>query len=232
MNVRVDNSFMYKYLEEQHKRSAAKTASAQAESRRKEIPYVLAKYGGVALIILSIGLALYFANSFKQISERTNITQAQEQASKSQYMGEKDDLIDIDALLNEMRTEPRLPESSSEPLAEKEENINTEPMFPTPNTEPLVEQEIVRNYVIFDEIEFEHEGINKITIGRQYDDPDSEANASWCYVDKYNSEGFKNTLYLVNINDERIVNDITDETADSFGVSKSLLEEAQKLCTI
>ena len=83
-------------------------------------------------------------------------------------------------------------------------------------------QEIVRNYVIFDEIEFEHEGINKITIGRQYDDPDSEANASWCYVDKYNSEGFKNTLYLVNINDERIVNDITDETADSFGVSKAL----------
>ena len=103
MNVRVDNSVMYKYLEEQHKRSAAKTASAQAESRRKEIPYVLAKYGGVALIILSIGLALYFANSFKQISERTNITHAQEQASKSQYMGETDDLIDIDALLNEIR---------------------------------------------------------------------------------------------------------------------------------
>ena len=232
MDVRIDNSFMYKYLEEQHQRSAAKTAAAQAESRRKEIPYVLAKYGGIALIILSIGLALYFANSFKQISERTNITQVQEQASKSQYMGETDDLIDIDALLNEMRSEPRLPSSSLGSLSENEEIIDTEPMFPTSDTEPLVVQEIVRNYVIFDEIEFENEGISKITIGRQYDDPDSEANASWCYVDKYNSEGFKNTLYLININDERVVNEITDETADSFGVSKSLLLEAQKLCTI
>ena len=77
MSVRVDNSYMYKYLEEQHQRDAAKTASDQADSRRKEIPYVLAKYGGIAAIILSIGLAIYFANSFKQISSNTNITQAQ-----------------------------------------------------------------------------------------------------------------------------------------------------------
>ena len=59
MNVRVDNSYMYKYLEERHQRDAAKTASDQADSRRKEIPYVLAKYGGIAAIILSIGLAIY-----------------------------------------------------------------------------------------------------------------------------------------------------------------------------
>ena len=30
MNVRVDNSYMYKYLEEQHQRDAAKTASASS----------------------------------------------------------------------------------------------------------------------------------------------------------------------------------------------------------
>ena len=211
MNVRVDNSYMYKYLEEQHQRDAAKTASDQADSRRKEIPYVLAKYGGIAAIILSIGLAIYFANSYKQISANTNITKAQEQASKNQYLGGTDELIDIDALLSE---------------------IKTEPTFPEPTLEPVVEQVSVRNYVIFDKIEFEHEGINKITIGRQYDEPESEVSASWCYVDKYNSDGFKNTLYLVNIHEERIELDITDEIAGSFGVNKSVLEEAQQLCTI
>ena len=211
MNVRVDNSYMYKYLEEQHQRDAAKTASDQADSRRKEIPYVLAKYGGIAAIILSIGLAIYFANSYKQISANTNISQAQEQASKNQYLGGTDELIDIDALLSE---------------------IKTEPTFPEPSLEPVVEQVSVRNYVIFDKIEFEHEGINKITIGRQYDDPESEVSSSWCYVDKLNSDGFKNTLYLVNIHEERIELDITDEIAGSFGVNRSVLEEAQQLCSI
>ena len=86
--------------------------------------------------------------------------------------------------------------------------------------------------MIFDRIEFEHEGIQKITIGRQYDDPDSEVSSSWCYVDKLNSEGFKNTLYLVSIHEERDVLEITNEIAESFGVSKSLLVEAQELCTI
>ena len=211
MSVRVDNSYMYKYLEEQHQRDAAKTASDQADSRRREIPYVMARYGGIAAIILSIGIAIYFGNSYKQISANTNITQAQEQASKNQYLSETDELIDIDTLLSEMKTEPK---------------------FPEPTLEPVVDQVSVRNYVIFDEIEFAHEGINKITIGRQYDDPKSEVSASWCYVDKYNSEGFKNTLYLVNINEERIELDITDEIAGSFGVDKSVLEEAQQLCTI
>ena len=232
MNVRVDNSYMYKYLEEQHQRDAAKTASDQADSRRKEIPYVLAKYGGIAAIILSIGLAIYFANSYKKISANTNITQAQEQASKNQYLGGTDELIDIDALLNEIKTEPKISSRGAEPLKEEVSELETEPTFPEPSLEPVVEQVSVRNYVIFDKIEFEHEGINKITIGRQYDEPESEVSASWCYVDKLNSDGFKNTLYLVNIHEERIELDITDEIAGSFGVNKSVLEEAQQLCTI
>ena len=232
MNIRVDNSYMYKYLEEQHQRDAAKTASDQAESRRKEIPYVIAKYGGIAVIILSLGLAIYFANSYKQISENTNITQAFEQASKNQYLGDTDELIDIDALLNEVQTESKIDSSSSQPLEEQVSQLETEPKFPDTSSEPVVEQASVRNYVIFDKIEFEHEGINKITIGRQYDAPESDVSSSWCYVDKFNSEGFKNTLYLVNINEERTELDITDEIAESFGVNKSLLEEAQQLCTI
>ena len=212
MNMRVDNSYVYKYLEEQHQRDAARTAADAAESKKKEIPYVLAKYGGIAAIILCIGMAIYFANSFKQITENTSLVQTQELASKNQYSGEtEDDVIDIDKLLNEVKSEPK---------------------FPNPGSEPFVEQTSVRNYVIFDRIEFHHEGIQKITIGRQYDDPDSDVSSSWCYVDKLNSEGFKNTLYLISIHEERDELDITDEIAESFGVSKELLVEAQQLCTI
>ena len=212
MNMRVDNSYVYKYLEEQHQRDAARTAADAAESRKKEIPYVLAKYVGIAAIILCIGMAIYFANSFKQITENTSLVQTQELASKNQYSGDtEDDVIDIDKLLSEVKSEPK---------------------FPNPGSEPFVEQTSVRNYVIFDRIEFQHEGIQKITIGRQYDDPDSDVSSSWCYVDKLNSAGFKNTLYLISIHEERDELDITDEIAESFGVSKELLVEAQQLCTI
>lgn len=212
MNMRVDNSYVYKYLEEQHQRDAARTAADAAESRKKEIPYVLAKYGGIAAIILCIGMAIYFANSFKQITENTSLVQTQELASKNQYSGDtEDDVIDIDKLLSEVKSESK---------------------FPNPGSEPFVEQTSVRNYVIFDRIEFQHEGIQKITIGRQYDDPDSDVSSSWCYVDKLNSEGFKNTLYLISIHEERDELDINDEIAESFGVSKELLVEAQQLCTI
>lgn len=212
MNMRVDNSYVYKYLEEQHQRDAARTAADAAESRKKEIPYVLAKYGGIAAIILCMGMAIYFANSFKQITENTSLVQTQELASKNQYSGDtEDDVIDIDKLLSEVKSESK---------------------FPNPGSEPFVEQTSVRNYVIFDRIEFQHEGIQKITIGRQYDDPDSDVSSSWCYVDKLNSEGFKNTLYLISIHEERDELDITDEIAESFGVSKELLVEAQQLCTI
>jgi hypothetical protein len=212
MNMRVDNSYVYKYLEEQHQRDAARTAADAAESRKKDIPFVLAKYGGIAAIILCIGMAIYFANSYKQITENTNLVQTQELASKNQYSGEiEDEVIDIDKLLSEVKSEPK---------------------FPNPDSEPLIEQTTVRNYVIFDKIEFQHEGIQKITIGRQYDDPDSDVSSSWCYVDKLNSEGFKNTLYLISIHEERDELHITDAIAESFGVSKTLLEEAQQLCTI
>ena len=212
MNMRVDNSYVYKYLEEQHQRDAARTAADAAESRKKDIPFVLAKYGGIAAIILCVGMAIYFANSFKQITENTNLVQTQELASKNQYSGEiEDEDINIDKLLSKVKSEPK---------------------FPNPDSEPLIEQTTVRNYVIFDKIEFQHEGIQKITIGRQYDDPDSDVSSSWCYVDKLNSEGFKNTLYLINIHEERDELHITDAIAESFGVRKTLLEEAQQLCNI
>mgnify|MGYP001317962063 FL=1 len=211
MTVRVDNSYMYKYLEEMHQRNVARTAAEHAKSKAKKIPYVLAKYGGIAIIILSIGVAIYFANSYKQISKNTEINQAYELTDQNQYSLEKDEVIDIEAIIRESKVGQD---------------------FPEPDSELFVEQSSVRNYVIFDSIEFQHQGIQKITIGRRYDNPDSEVNSSWCYVDKQNLDGIKNTLHLVIINDERDELEITDEIAESFGVSKILLEEAKKLCGI
>jgi hypothetical protein len=211
MSVRVDNSYIYKYLEEMHQREAAKTAAEQAESKKKEIPYIIARYAGVAAIILSIGIALYFSNSFKQISESISTSTGQAENTQSQFTREGDDLIDVDALLAE---------------------VDETPTFPKSKTQLLSNQPSVRNYVIFDRIEFQKEGLEKITIGRQYDDPESDVSSSWCYVDRINSNGFKNTLHLVSNFGDRDELEITNEIADSFGLTKELLIEAQELCTI
>ena len=211
MTVRVDNSYMYKYLEEMHQRDIARTIAEKAESRKKEIPFIIAKYLGIAAIILAIGAALYFANSFKQISQSIHTSQAQLEEKQNQYVNNEDEIINIDALLEDNQSKQK---------------------FPSQDIEPFKDQKSVRNYVIFDRIDFDFEGIKKITIGRQYDDPESDINSSWCYVDKVNLEGLKNTLYLISIHEERKELEITSELAESFGVSKSTLVEAQKLCSI
>jgi hypothetical protein len=202
---------MYKYLEEMHQRDVARTIAEKAESRKKEIPFIIAKYFGIAAIILAIGAALYFANSFKQISQSIHTSQAQLEDKQNQYVNNEDEIINIDALLEDNQSKQK---------------------FPSQNIEPFKDQKSVRNYVIFDRIDFDFEGIKKITIGRQYDDPESDINSSWCYVDKVNLEGLKNTLYLISIHEERKELEITNELAESFGVSKSTLVEAQKLCNI
>ena len=211
MTIRVDNSYMYKYLEEMHQRDVARTIAEKAESRKKEIPFIIAKYLGIAAIIIAIGAALYFANSFKQISQSIHTSQAQLEEKQNQYANNEDEIINIDALLEDNQSKQK---------------------FPSQNIEPFKDQKSVRNYVIFDRIDFDFVGIKKITIGRQYDDPESDINSSWCYVDKVNLEGLKNTLYLISIHEERKELEITSELAESFGVSKSTLVEAQKLCNI
>ena len=201
---------MYKYLGEMHQRDVARTIAEKAESRKKRY-HLYCKYLGIAAIILAIGAALYFANSFKQISQSIHTSQAQLEEKQNQYANNEDEIINIDALLEDNQSKQK---------------------FPSQDIEPFKDQKSVRNYVIFDRIDFDFEGIKKITIGRQYDDPESDINSSWCYVDKVNLEGLKNTLYLISIHEERKELEITSELAESFGVSKSTLVEAQKLCNI
>ena len=41
--------------------------------------------------------------------------------------------------------------------------------------------------------------------------------SAWCYVESKKSGGIKNTLYLVNVNDQRTETQLTDDIAKSFG---------------
>ena len=69
------------------------------------------------------------------------------------------------------------------------------------NDSVISNQNTVRDYVIFDYFEFDIDGLNRIVIGREYDDPSSGMTSAWCYVEKRSPQGINNTLYLVNIDD-------------------------------
>ena len=71
MSIRVDNRYMYKYLNEQHERDHARTIGEVAKNKRKEIPFLATLFTGAALVILCLGFALYFANSYKK--EKTKL---------------------------------------------------------------------------------------------------------------------------------------------------------------
>ena len=226
MSVRVDNSYIYKYLDEQHARDNARSRGVLADNKKREIPLIATILTGIAIIILCIGLAIYFANSYKKISEFSN--NILQDNYKNQYFNKgdsSDEIIDIDSILNN--------ESNKmiDITKENEANINKNIQSIDQNLDE-VESNNVRNYVIFDYIDFDYGGLNQVIVGRKYDDPNSDMSSAWCYVDKYNELGFKNTLYLINVSDQRDVHKITDEIAESFGVTTDILIKAQKLCTI
>ena len=86
--------------------------------------------------------------------------------------------------------------------------------------------------MIFDHIDFDNDDISKVVVGRQYDDPSSGMTSAWCYVESKRSIGIKNTLILVNVNDQRTEAELTEEIAKSFGTSLQTLIEARSKCTI
>ena len=226
MSVRVDNSYIYKYLDEQHARDNARSRGILADNKKREIPLVATILTGIAIIILCIGLAIYFANSYKKISEFSN--NILQDNYKNQYLNKddsSDEIIDIDSILNNASNK------KIDTTKENEADINKNIQSIEKNIAE-VDSNNVRNYVIFDYIDFDYGGLNQVVVGRKYDDPNSDMSSAWCYVDKYNKLGFKNTFYLVNVSEQKVVHEITDEIAESFGVTKDILVRAQKLCTI
>jgi len=226
MSVRVDNSYIYKYLDEQHARDNARSRGILADNKKREIPLVATILIGIAIIILCIGLAIYFANSYKKISEFSN--NILQDNYKNQYLNKddsSDEIIDIDSILNNASNKKI--DTTKENEADMHKNIQS-----IEKNIAEVDSNNVRNYVIFDYIDFDYGGLNQVVVGRKYDDPNSDMSSAWCYVDKYNKLGFKNTFYLVNVSEQKVVHEITDEIAESFGVTKDILVRAQKLCTI
>ena len=110
MTVNFDNTYMYKYLDEQHQRDVQKTRAIEIENKRKEIPFILAKYAGIALIIFALGLAIKYANSFVQIVKSEEIVS--NQSSGQSYR--EDQVIDVDALLNESSSDSEVLKSMEE----------------------------------------------------------------------------------------------------------------------
>ena len=226
MSVRVDNSYIYKYLDEQHARDNARSRGVLADNKKREIPLIATILTGIAIIILCIGLAIYFANSYKKISEFSN--NILQDNYKNQYLNKgdsSDEIIDIDSILNNESNK------KIDITKENEVNVNKNIQSIDQNLDE-VESNNVRNYVIFDYIDFDYGGLNQVVVGRKYDDPNSDMSSAWGYVDKYNELGFKNTFYLINVSNQKVVHEITDEIAESFGVTADVLIKAQKLCTI
>ena len=223
MTIRVDNRFVYKYLEEQHRRDHARTSGEVANNKRKEIPFLATLFVGAGLVILCLGFALYLGNSYKKISENNSLYLESDNFNK-EFSTQGDEIIDIDNLLNKIDEKDSI--NSNRDIKEIEDLAN--------NDSVVSNQSTVRDYVIFDYFEFDIDGLHRIVIGRKYDDPSSGMTSAWCYVEKRSPQGINNTLYLVNIDDqmERIEAELSDEVAKSFGTSLQTLKEARSKCTI
>ncbi len=223
MSIRVDNRYMYKYLNEQHERDHARTIGEVATNKRKEIPFLVTLFIGAALVILCLGFALYFANSYKKISENNGYISEFGSFNK-EYSNQTntDEIINIDDLLSQIDEQ-----NKSLPIEDVKEiqNLSNNNLLET-------NSDTVRDYVIFDYIDFENEDISRVVVGRQYDDPSSGMTSAWCYVESKKYIGIKNTLYLVNVNDQRTEPELTEEIAKSFGTSIQTLIEARSKCTI
>ena len=224
MSIRVDNRYIYKYLNEQHERDHARTIGEVAKNKRKEIPFLATLFTGAALVILCLGFALYFANSYKKISENNGYI-SEFGTFKKEFSDQRtntDEVINIDDLLSQIDDQ-----NKSLPIDDVKEiqNLSNNNLLES-NTNT------VRDYVIFDYINFDNEDISRVVVGRQYDDPSSGMTSAWCYVESKKSGGIKNTLYLVNVSDQRTEAQLTDDIAKSFGTSLQTLIEAKSKCTI
>jgi len=219
-----DSSAVDQYLLELSNREIERTRRLKIENTRRETPLQILRIIGIgfaiALVLWALGSAFKNANSFHKISEILGSSQNnyQEHYSSSKNIRETtdqgsslDQLIDVDALLNS-------------PSIEK---------LPEPGTGIFDEHEIVRNYVIFDDVEFDGQVITSVMTGRNYPDADSEVDHSWCYVTNNTSSSGSVKLNLIGIkNGERTDYLIDEAEAIRFGASLEEIKSAKKQCTI
>tara|TARA_B100000768_G_C11157493_1_gene323044 strand:+ start:46 stop:762 length:717 start_codon:yes stop_codon:yes gene_type:complete len=232
-----DSSAVDQYLLELSNREIERTRRLKIENTRRETPLQILRIIGIgfaiALVLWALGSAFKNANSFHKISEILGSSQNnyQEHYSSSKDIRETtdqgsslDQLIDVDALLDSSSIE-----ISPEPGTSIFENPSIIEEYP----EGIDEHEIVRNYVIFDDVEFDGQVITSVMTGRNYPDVDSEVDHSWCYVTNNTSSSGSVKLNLIGIrNGERTDYLIDEAEAIRFGASLEEIKSAKEQCTI
>tara|TARA_B100000787_G_C16190239_1_gene297068 strand:- start:745 stop:1461 length:717 start_codon:yes stop_codon:yes gene_type:complete len=232
-----DSSAVDQYLLELSNREIERTRRLKIENTRRETPLQILRIIGIgfaiALVLWALGSAFKNANSFHKISEILGSSQNnyQEHYSSSKDIRETtdqgsslDQLIDVDALLDSSSIE-----ISPEPGTSIFENPSIIEEYP----EGINEHEIVRNYVIFDDVEFDGQVITSVMTGRNYPDVDSEVDHSWCYVTNNTSSSGSVKLNLIGIrNGERTDYLIDEAEAIRFGASLEEIKSAKEQCTI
>ena len=210
-----DSSAVDSYMSELSKREQEKTRTRSIENFIKEAPYILMVWGGklvaLALLVMCIGWAIQNALSWD--SSNTDITKIMSGYDYHPDSGELlpgDDVIDINELLNDSKLS----------------DFNDNPELQT-------DTENVRDYYIFDNIEFNGNIINGITIGRVFADPSSPSHKQYCYADIPHGNGIETTFHFIDItNDVRTEKPITTEIANTLGVAYSELMQAKAKCSI
>ena len=82
-------------------------------------------------------------------------------------------------------------------------------------------------------IPFDGEFIEKVVIGKRYDNPNDEPKTIWCYVEVLTGSALAPTLYLLHIhNGLRVDTEITKSIAKELGVPIRELTRAKRRCSI
>ena len=206
-----DSSAVDNYLTELSNREAERTRRLTIENNKREIPFMIMKYLGVAIAIAIVVWVLG-----KSISNSNSYTQ--------KIMGSSYGNPQISEHVNQLSEDQTL---CVECLIEESQSANL----------PIIEEtdkEIARNYVIFDNIKVQQGKISEVIVGRQYPDIDSETNSSWCYVNIQLDNGVKGKItFISNSEDgERYEIPIDQSLASNYGVTIEDLVAAKKECKI
>jgi hypothetical protein len=205
-----DSSAVDNYLRELSNREAERTRRLNIENYKREVPFTILKYIGIAiaitLVLWALGRSIGNSNSFIQKVIHSGFGGGD--ISESYSSSSDDQTICIECLLEE--------KDQDFPLIE-------EPEF-----------DIVRNYVIFDYVDFQSGDISQVTIGREYPDASSSMSASWCYINVDLDSGAKGTLTLIKNNEDgtRKEPEINQSLADTYGLSIQDLVAAKNKCGI
>ncbi len=205
-----DSSAVDNYLRELSNREAERTRRLNIENYKREVPFTILKYIGIAvaitLVLWALGRSIGNSNSFIQKVIHSGF--GGDEISESYSSPSKDQTICIECLLEE-----------------KEQGL---PIIDEP------EIDVVRNYVIFDHVDLEIGNISQVTIGREYPDASSSLSESWCYISVNLDSGARGTLTLIRNNEDgtRREPEINQSLADTYGLSIQDLLAAKDKCGI